>query len=516
MDEIPNPFRDVSSQARRSDPGVIVIFGASGDLTSRKLLPAIRNLFRQGLVPEGTSIVGVARRPLSDDDFRDAFRKAAAKAQSSEDPGDASDPRGLESFLKGVFYVSGAFEDPAAYKALADKLRTIDAARGTKGNRLFYLATPPPAFPVIVPNLDGAKLVNRGHDGPWTRIIIEKPIGHDLESALALNKMVGTVFREDQIYRIDHYLGKETVQNILVLRLANGIFEPLWNNRYVDHVQITVAESLGVEGRAGYFEQAGIVRDIVQNHMLQLLSLTAMEPPGRFEATAVRNEKVKVLEAIHIPAREEVPRQVVRGQYGPGYIAGQKVPGYREEPGVNGGSVTETYVAMRLNVDNWRWAGVPFYLRSGKRLPKRETEIAIVFKPAPHSIFRRTSVDAMEPNVLAIQIQPDEGISLSFGAKVPGPAIRVDPVRMDFRYSTSFGGDPPEAYERLILDALIGDSTLFARRDEVEAAWKIVDAIVEGWREGPPPQFPNYEAGTWNPPDADARLAREGRRWRRL
>src|SRR5262249_25684199 len=311
-------------------------------------------------------------------------------------------------------------------------------------------------------------------------------------SARALNDTVGEAFREDQIYRIDHYLGKETVQNILVLRLGNGIFEPLWNRRYVDQVQITVAESLGVEGRAGYFEDAGIIPDIVQTHPLQLLTLTAMEPTASFTPDSVRNEKVKVLRAIHVPTPDEVRTDIVRGQYGPGVIDGKQVPGYRQETGVKPGSTTDTYVALKLRIENWRWAGVPFYLRAGKRLPKRVTEIAISFKPAPHSIFRSTGRAAKEPNVLALRIQPNEGISLSFGAKMPGSEIRIDPVQMDFRYSTAFGTEPPEAYERLLHDALVGDSTLFARRDEVEGAWVIVDAIVDGWRQGPDPDFPNY------------------------
>jgi glucose-6-phosphate 1-dehydrogenase len=492
---------------------VLVIFGASGDLTSRKLIPALFRLSCQKLLAPGTSIVGVARSQVTDQAFRDQLWTVMQEESPESAKGQAEQ---FAEFAKRIFYVSGVFENRAVFDTLGKKLAELDAAHGTSGNRLFYLATPPAAFPVIIQNLSAAKLVNRAPDGPWTRIIVEKPFGRDLASAHELNGIVGAAFREEQIFRIDHYLGKETVQNILVLRLGNGIFEPLWNSRYVDHVQITVGEALGVEGRAGYFEQAGVIRDMVQNHMLQLLTLTAMEPPVEFSADAVRNEKVKVLQSVHIPTPEEVARDVVRGQYGPGVIADKKVPGYREEPGVNPASTTDTFVAMRLTVDNWRWAGVPFYLRSGKRLPKRETEIAIAFKPAPYSVFRRSMAGALEPNVLALRIQPDEGISLSFGAKMPGPEIRIDPVQMDFLYSTAFDNHPPEAYERLLLDAMLGDSTLFARRDEVEGAWKIVDAIVAGWQAAPPPSFPNYAAGTWNPKEADALLGRDGRRWRRL
>ena len=513
MAETINPFRVSELSAREAPPTAIVIFGASGDLTSRKLIPALYKLTRSRLLARGTAIIGVARRPLTDEVFRGDAREALQKAFPEADAAEA----GLrEDFARGVSYVAGGFESETTYADLRARLETADRERGTGGNRLYYMATPPSAFPVIIGRLAAAGLVNRSGDGPWTRIIVEKPFGRDLASARQLNQVVGADFREDQIFRIDHYLGKETVQNILVLRLGNGIFEPLWNNRYIDHVQITVGETLGVEGRAGYFEQAGVIRDMVQNHMMQLLTLTAMEPPAAFEADAVRNEKVKVLQSIHVPSPDEVIRAVVRGQYGPGFAGGSKEPGYREEPGVRPDSITETYLAMKLRIENWRWAGVPFYLRSGKRLAKRVTEIAIAFKPAPHSIFRGAGLDAREPNVLALRIQPDEGISLSFGAKMPGPEIRIDPVRMDFLYSTSFGGDPPEAYERLLLDAILGDSTLFARRDEVEGAWAIVDALVAGWQAGPAPEFPNYEAGTWNPPDAEKLIARDGRRWRRF
>ena len=514
MDETPPPPPvDGSYALKPAQPAAIVIFGASGDLTCRKLLPALYQDWRQGMLAPGTAVIGISRSEMTDDAFRDKVRTAIKEAHHEGPPPDEGV---LNEFAKAASYLPGAFEDPVPYQKLAEKLKVLDRERALGGNRLFYLATPPAAFPVIVRNLAAANLVNRAADGPWTRIIVEKPFGHDGASARALNQTVGEAFREDQIFRIDHYLGKETVQNILVLRLGNGIFEPLWNRRYVDQVQITVAESLGIEGRAGYFEDAGIIRDIVQNHLLQLLTLTAMEPTASFSPDAVRSEKVKVLNAIHVPTPDEVHTDVVRGQYGPGVIDGKQVPGYRQEPGVKPGSITDTYVALKLRIENWRWAGVPFYLRAGKRLPKRVTEIAICFKPAPHSIFRSTGRAAKEPNVLALRIQPNEGISLSFGAKMPGSEIRIDPVQMDFRYSAAFGAEPPEAYERLLHDALVGDSTLFARRDEVDGAWTIVDAIVNGWNQSPAPDFPNYAAGTWNPEEAVELLTRDRRWWRKL
>ncbi len=513
MEEKLNPFRDPGTTSREAPPAAVVIFGASGDLTSRKLIPALYRLTRSRLLAPGTAIIGVARRPLTDEVFRSGAREAVRQAFPA---GEAAEAAIRDEFARSVSYVPGGFESPETYATLRARLEAIDRERGTGGNRLYYMATPPDSFGVIIGQLGAAGLVSPSSGAPWTRIIVEKPFGRDLASACRLNETIATAFGEDQVFRIDHYLGKETVQNILVLRLGNGIFEPLWNNRYIDHVQITVGETLGVEARAGYFEKSGVIRDMVQNHMMQLLTLTAMEPPAAFEANAVRNEKVKVLQSVHVPWPDEVVRDVVRGQYGPGFVGGVKEPGYREEAGVAPASMTETYVAMKLRIDNWRWAGVPFYLRSGKRLAKRVTEIAIAFKPAPHSIFRQAGLAAREPNILALRIQPDEGISLSFGAKMPGPEIRIDPVRMDFLYSTSFGGDPPEAYERLLLDAILGDSTLFARRDEVEGAWSIVDAIVGGWESGPVPEFPNYEAGTWNPPDAETLMARDGRRWRRF
>ncbi len=501
-----NPLREGSVTLRAADPCTFVVFGASGDLTHRKLVPALFALAREKSLHPKSAVLGIARRPWSDDDFRGAARPEAADA----------DPHEWERFAAALHYQPGTFEKPDDYAALGRRLAALEQERGTPGNRIFYFATPPDAYPVILEGLRSAGLVHPHTSGtPWTRVIIEKPFGHDLESARALNAQVHASFDERQVFRIDHYLGKETVQNILVLRLGNGIFEPLWNNRYVDHVQISVAESVGVEGRANYFERAGVLRDMLQNHMLQLLTLTAMEPPARFEADAVRDEKAKVLRALTPLRREQIGERTVRAQYRAGAVAGVAVPGYLEEPGVNERSRTETFLAAKLEIDNWRWAGVPFYLRSGKRLAKRATEIAIVFRHPPYALFRSAGCESLEANVLRLRIQPDEGISLSFGSKSPGPSLHIDPVRMDFNYLTSFGADPPEAYQRLLLDCNLGDSTLFARRDEVELAWEQVDAIANAWEEDGP-VLGGYAAGTWGPAAADRLLERDGRRWYRL
>ncbi|PZS05556.1 MAG: glucose-6-phosphate dehydrogenase, partial [Candidatus Chloroheliales bacterium] len=420
------------------------------------------------------------------------------------------------SLARGMHYVQGDFGDEKAYEKLAAMLGELDRTQGTSGNRVFYLATPPTAYEGIIHNLGQAGLA-RQHwaGGGWTRIVIEKPFGTDLATARDLNAKLSAVFNEEQTYRIDHYLGKETVQNILVFRFANTIFEPIWNRRYVDHVQITVAENLGVEERAGYYEGAGTIRDMVQNHMMQQLALTAMEPPVAFDANAIRDEKVKVLRAIKPLDAREVAERVVRGQYGPGSINGEHVIGYRQEPKVNPQSMTDTFVAIKLFIENWRWQDVPFYLRTGKRLPVRATEIAIRFKPVPLQLFRQMGVAALEQNILALQIQPDEGITLKFESKVPSSRMRLRSVNMDFRYSAAFGVQPADAYERLILDILIGDSTLFTRRDEVEAAWTLVTSILDGWKVLPPPAFPNYEAGSWGPIAAQQMMARDDRVWRR-
>ncbi len=510
--ETENPLREGLRIERTPEPNTVVILGATGDLTRRKLLPALYNLAREHLLPAGFSVIGFARRDWSDDEFRrrmregvDQFSRAGREIESV-----------WKSFAEGLHYVRGDFSDPGGYTKLAEFLDQRDRERGTCGNRLFYLATPPTTYPEIVAGLGAAGLARRGaSEGVWTRIIIEKPFGRDLKSAQDLNRQVDEVFDEKQVYRIDHYLGKETVQNILVFRFSNGIFEPLWNRRYVDHVQITVSEDLGMEGRGAFYDDTGITRDIVQNHMLQLLSLIAMEPPASFDADRVRDEKVKLLHSIRPFARHEVMEHSVRGQYGAGSLAGEAVPAYRDEPSVAKDSITETFVALKLFVENWRWAGVPFYLRAGKRLPRRVTEISVHYRSAPHLLFPATGAEGMEPNLLALRIQPNEGISLKFGAKVPGPTMEIRSVNMDFRYGTAFGVAPPDAYERLLLDCMLGDSTLFTRRDGIEAAWSLITQLLEGWAAGPPPRFPNYEAGAWGPDEAHAFIERDGRRWRR-
>src|SRR5262245_9482722 len=496
--------------ARTPEPAAIVIFGASGDLTKRKLVPALYNLALQQLLPPETVIVGAARRDIGDDGFRDAMREGIDRYSRTR----ADDPDVWDGFARRLRYVPLDFSDGDAYGRLGDMLAEVDREHGTRGNRLFYLATAPEYFPVIARQLGAAGLAAEGDGGmPFARLVIEKPFGSDLESARELNADLSTVFRERQVYRIDHYLGKETVQNLLVFRFGNAIFEPVWNRRYVDHVQITVAEELGVESRGGYYDQSGALRDIVQNHMMQVLSIVAMEPPARFESREVRDEKVKVLRAVPPFDAEKVRARAVRGQYSDGWIGGQRVPGYREEEGVDPSSITETFVAMRLEIDNWRWADTPFFLRTGKRLPRRATEVAISFKPAPHLPFASTAVEEVQPNLLVLRIQPEEGASLRFLAKVPGPQIDLRPVRMDFDYGASFLRPSPDAYERLLLDCLLGDSTLFARWDEVERAWEIVDDVVDQWALNGQDLQP-YEAGTWGPAAADRLIA--PRVWRRL
>ena len=501
-----NILRDSLILPRTPDPAVIVIFGASGDLTARKLMPALYNLALNRFLPSGTSIVGAAHRPWSDEEFRKTMLDEV-KQFSRTQPVDFSV---WQSFAEGLFYMPMAFEDTNAYPRLATLLERIDRERGTNGNRVFYFATLPEMFPILVDRL-GSTGIGKAGEG-WKRLVIEKPFGHDLKSAQELNQTIHTVFAESQIYRIDHYLGKETVQNVLVFRFANGIFEPTWNRRYVDHVQITVAEDIGIEGRGKYYERSGALRDIFQNHLMQLLSIAAMEPPANFDADTVRDEKVKVLKSIH-PI--DVATDVVRGQYGPGWVAAKQVPGYREEPDVARNSNTETYVAARLKIDNWRWADTPFYLRTGKRLPSRASEIAIQYKNAPHLPFAQTAVQGLQPNVLVMRIQPHEGASLKIAAKIPGPVMRLRTVNMDFFYGSSFMVESPDAYERLILDCMLGDPTLFAREDEVERAWALTDTIEAGWAQEPSPQFPNYPAGTWGPEEADALIEKDGRRWRR-
>lgn len=506
----PNPLREGLRLERTPEPCTMVIFGASGDLARRKLVPALYSLARDHRLPAGFSVVGMARSPLGTEGFREQMREGTARYARHP-----VEPALWDSFARGLFYVAGDPTDPEAYRRLRAECERLDRERGAEGRRVFYLAVPPSVVGPGVRNVEGAGL-NRVRPPGWVRVVIEKPFGRDLETARALNREILGVLAEDQVYRIDHYLGKETVQNLLVFRFANGIFEPIWNRRYVDHVQITVAEEVGVEGRGGYYEEAGALRDMVQNHLLQLLALVAMEPPIAFEAGAVRDEKVKVLRAIRPLAAPEIVTRAVRGQYGRGTIAGEAVPAYREEAGVAPDSATETFAAVTFHLDTLRWADVPFYLRSGKRLPKRATEIAIQFRRVPHPLLGRASGAALEPNVLTLRIQPDEGISLTFGAKVPGPALTVRPVHMDFRYGSSFVGSAPTAYERLLLDCMLGDATLFIRGDEVEAAWAAVTPVLEAWEAEAPRDFPNYEAGTWGPKEADEMLAREGRRWRRL
>ncbi len=506
-----NPLREESDTLKAADPCTFVVFGASGDLTHRKLIPALFRLSKQKLLHPQTAIIGFARREWTDEQFREEMKHTVegTGALASE----------WDRFSKALYYQHGIFEDHAAFRALGQLLSKVEEERGLPGNRVFHFATPPSEYATLIRNIGAAGLARRAmrddHAVPWSRVIIEKPFGRDLQSARDLNALVHTVFAERQIYRIDHYLGKETVQNILVFRLGNGIFEPLWNNRYVEQIQITVAEAVGIEGRAAYFDSAGISRDIFQNHMMQLLTLTAMEPPSRFEADAVRAEKAKVLRTLHPMTREEAARDTVRAQYQAGAIGGTPVPGYCDEPGVNPRSQTETYMAARIHVDNWRWSGVPFFLRAGKRLAKRATEIEIVFRQPPFALFRSAGCDTLEANVLRLRIQPDEGISLSFGSKSPGQAVHIDPVQMDFYYLTAYGQDPPDAYERLLLDCNLGDSTLFARRDEVELAWEFVDGIQDAWRSGSP-SLVKYPAGTWGPPEADELLSRSDYGWYRL
>ncbi len=506
-----NPLREGLRLERVPDPSTLVLFGATGDLAHRKVIPALYQLWRTNLLPHDFVILAIGRRDYDDETLREDLRKSLEKFSRVLPLDEAA----WRSFAGRIRYQKCNFDDPAAYDALVTTLDRIDRERNSRGNHLYYLATQPSAFAEIVTQLGRVGLDHERHEGGWRRIVIEKPFGHDLVSAIRLNREVGKVFRESQVYRIDHYLGKETVRNLLVFRFGNGIFEPIWNRRHIDHVQITVAESIGVENRGAFYEETGASRDFLQNHLLQLMSLVAMEPPATFDADALRDEKVKVIRAIAELSTDEIRSDVIRGQYGPGWVAAKQVQGYRSEPEVDPASETETYVAARFEVDDWRWSGVPFYLRTGKRLPKRASEIAIQFKEVPHRLFRESGTDP-DPNLLAIRIQPDEGIMLRFGAKVPGLGIDVRSVTMDFTYGSAFTVDSPDAYETLILDALLGDASLFTRADEVEGAWARVTPIIESWADEPAPDFPNYEAGSWGPKAADELLAREGRRWRRI
>lgn len=502
-----NPLRAGVRLERTAEPCTVIIFGASGDLTKRKLVPALYRLTQERLLPAEFAILGFARSEMSDEDFRTKMKDSVATYSEARRVDDTV----WESFAQGIFYLPGNINDAESYKKMRERLDEIDRIRGTAGNRVFYLSTAPGFYSEAVSQLGAAGLAKPEGKG-WTHIIIEKPFGHSLDSARQLNIDVAKVFDEEQVYRIDHYLGKETVQNLLVFRFANGIFEPVWNRQYIDHVQITNAEAIGVEDRGGYYETAGVLRDMIQNHVFQVLSLVAMEPPNSLSANAVRDEKIKAMQAVRAIPIDQVDEFAVRGQYGPGSVAGKPAKGYREEKDVNPESNTDTYSAVKLYFDNWRWAGVPFYLRSAKRMPKRVTEIAIQFKEAPHLLFRESGQP--EPNQLIVRVQPDEGITLRIGAKVPGQVTRIRWVNMDFRYGASFGVASPEAYERLLLDCILGDSTLYARRDMTERGWEIVMPILESWQSRKA-DFPNYEAGTWGPQAADDMLEKDGRRWRR-
>jgi glucose-6-phosphate 1-dehydrogenase len=491
---------------RPGDPCALVIFGATGDLTKRKLLPSLYNLRANRLLPHDFAMVGMARKACDDESFRELMTKDIGEfATGGVDEGLWGD------FRQRLHCVSGDTDDPATYRRLGDRLAELDREHHTGGNVLFYLATPPDAFGPIVKRLGEAGLAREG-EGRWRRVIVEKPFGHDSDSARALNDELRSVLHEHQIFRIDHYLGKETVQNILVFRFANGIFEPIWNRRYIDSVQITVSEDIGIEGRGAYYETSGVLRDIVQNHIFQLLALVAMEPPSTLDAEAVRNERTKVLDAIPVMTPEEILGAAVRGQYGEGYVGGKKVPAYRQEPNVSPTSKIDTFAALRLDVENWRWAGVPFYVRSGKRLARRDTRIVIQFRRPPLLLFRGAGLQDIEPNRLELLIQPDEGIVIRMKAKRPGPMI-LENVKLDFGYSDFGPQAPATGYERLLYDCMVGDSTLFHRWDTVEAAWRIATPVLDLWSSLPARDFPNYAAGTWGPAAADELLAKDGHRW---
>ncbi len=506
-----SPLAEDRGSSKVVDPCILVIFGATGDLTARKLFPALYNLQRDGQLPSRFACVGFARREKTQEQFAQEMHDAVGQFSRVK----PIDENLWGTFAKQIHYHCSNFDDDNGYDELRKLLDRLDAQHGTQGNRVFYLSTQPSFFPDIISKLGKHQLMydTTKVKDKWSRVIIEKPFGHDYTSAIELQQLVVNHLGESQIYRIDHYLGKETVQNLLVFRFANSLFEAFWNNHYIDHVQVTVGEEIGIGTRGAFFEEAGILRDIVQNHMMQLVCLTAMEPPSSLTAQAIRNEKVKVLQALRPLDMNNFSNYVVRGQYGPGFINGQPVAGYREEKNVNPHSPIETFAAIKLYIDNWRWAGVPFYLRAGKRLPKRATEIAIVFKEVPQILFSQGG-KKNENNVLVIRIQPDEGISLRINCKVPGPSSPIQPVKMDFRYGSYFGLTPPEAYERLICDCMLGDGTLFARGDEVLTSWKWITPILERWKENAPSDFPNYPAGSWGPKAADEMLASDGRCWR--
>jgi glucose-6-phosphate 1-dehydrogenase len=506
-----NPLEDASRPKKNVDPCILVIFGATGDLTGRKLVPALYNLALDGQLPGHFSCIGFARRPKSNEQFRQEMLDAVNKFSRNR----PVDNEVWESFNNQLFYHQSEFHDDQGYENLKKLLDDLDKQFGTKGNRLFYLSTQPSFFPLIIEKLNQHQLIYNTNEvlSKWSRVIIEKPFGHDLKSAEQLQKEISQHLTENQIYRIDHFLGKETVQNILVFRFSNSIFESLWNSHHIDHVQITVSEEMGIGTRGRLWEEAGMLRDIVQNHMMQLLSLVAMEPPASLKADAIHAEKIKVLEAIRPFPTKKISEWAVRGQYGPGYIEGKEVIGYKQEENVSPTSFVETYAALKLYIDNWRWNGVQFYLRAGKRLAKKSTEIAIIFKNAPSSLFQNENKQN-EPNVLVIRIQPDEGISLKVNCKIPGLSNLIQPVKMNFQYGAYFGSMPPEAYERLICDCMSGDNTLFARADEALTSWGLLTPVLEYWAKEAPDDFPNYASGTWGPKAADDLLAQDGNQWR--
>lgn len=506
-----NPLEELSGVSKTAAPCIMVIFGATGDLTGRKLLPALYNLARDGQLPAHFACVGFARRDKTHEQFRQEMFDDVSKYSRVK----PIDPVLWKNFSEQLFYHRSEFDHDEGYESLDRFLHELDSKFDTNGNRVFYLSTQPSFFPLIVEKLHQHKLiypVDEPH-GRWSRVIIEKPFGHDLKSAMDLQKELSKCLDESQVYRIDHYLGKETVQNLLIFRFCNPIFESVWNNRYIDHIQITVGEDMGIGTRGHFWEEAGMLRDIVQNHMMQLLSLVAMEPPANLTASSIHDEKVKVVQSIRPLPAEAIDQHAVRGQYGPGFVNGIAVCGYRQENNVAPDSIVETYMALEIYVDNWRWAGVPFYLRAGKRLPKRATEISITFKEAPACLFQ-SSGRCVDPNILVIRIQPDEGISFKINCKVPGLASRIQPVKMDFRYGSYFGMTPPEAYERLLCDCMAGDGTLFARIDEVLASWRLLTPVLQRWQSSNPTDFPNYASGTWGPAAADRLLTKSGRQWR--
>jgi glucose-6-phosphate 1-dehydrogenase len=508
VDQTQNAAEAAEEAGRPGDACVMVIFGASGDLTKRKLIPALYNLAKDNLLAKEFALIGFARNELTSEQFRDQIGAEISQFATTK-----VDPDLWHWFSRRIYYIAGDFDDPKKYQELADLLTQVDKEHGTRGNYFYYLATSPTFFSLIIQQLGAANLVKE--EESWRRVIIEKPFGRDYESAMKLNKEIREVLDEHQIYRIDHYLGKETVQNILVFRFSNGIFEPIWNRRYIDHVQITVSETVGVEQRGMYYDTAGTLRDMVPNHIFQLICLTAMEPPVSFDPNVVRDEQAKILKAIQPMSPEDVLTRTVRGQCGASADGNHSMPGYRTEPMVAPDSKTETFVAMKLFIDNWRWADVPFYLRTGKRLPKRVTEITIQFKRAPLLLFRMTNVEKLEPNRLTLHLQPDEGISLSFGAKIPGPLVRLGDVHMDFNYKDYFNATPQTGYERLLYDCMLGDATLFQRSDMVETAWRIVNPIQDVWDALPPRKFPNYPAGSWGPKESEELLTRDHRHWSR-